>query len=322
VKKWLRILLIVVAIIIVLGVVMFFAMRSFGRDLVRHPLDAPTRRMTDTPDRCGLAYEDVTVTTEDGLNLVGWFFPSRNGAVVITQHGYTGTRQNMLYDARLLNQAGYGVLVSTIRAHDESDGELMTFGKEEMKDLEAWYQYLLTREDIDTDKIGAFGESMGGMLVVMYAADNPNIKAVVTHSAFSSLEDTAAKGVEHFTGLPAFPFAPMIIFWAEREAGFDSSEIDTTQYIARLSPRPVYIMMGGNDDTISNDSGQWLKDAAGDPKYYWCEPTAGHHGLPEIAPCKYDQCVVAFYDRYLLGQEDVDLSSCETAPGSLCTEED
>lgn len=301
--KWLkRILVAILVLLVVAVVVVFFMMKPQGRDMVRHPFDAETRQVTETPADYGIDYEEVAVTSEDGMNLVGWYIPSENDAVIIVQHGFRGRREAMLYDAELLHRHGYGVLVSTVRAHDKSDGDLITFGKEEMKDLEAWYQYLLTRDDFDLEKIGAFGESMGGMMVIQYAAGNPQIKAVVTHSAFASLADTANKAVTVFTGLPPFPFAPMIVFWAEREAGFQASEIDSTQYIGQISPRPVFIMMGGMDDHISIDSGEWLYDAAGEPKEYWFVPEAEHHGIPEVEPEEYERRVIAFYDQYLLGE--------------------
>ena len=40
-----------------------------------------------TPADAGHEYEDVTLTTEDGLTLSGWYIPSRNGAAAILLHG-------------------------------------------------------------------------------------------------------------------------------------------------------------------------------------------------------------------------------------------
>jgi hypothetical protein len=110
------------------------------------------------------------------------------------------------------------------------------------------------------------------------------------------------KGVTHFTGLPPFPFAPLITFWAERTADIRAKDIDSTKWIGQISPRPVFIMMGGAGDHISIDSGQKLYDAAGEPKELWFEPTAGHHGLPEVAPEEYERRVAGFFDQYLQGE--------------------
>jgi len=144
----------------------------------------------------GLVYEDVSVTTPDGLKLVGWYVPSQNGAAIMAQHGYTSDRRELLEEAAMLNKHGYGVLLTSVRAHDLSDGEVISFGFNEMQDLEAWYQYLRKRGEVDPDRIGILGNSMGGSLVIQYAAQNDNIRATVAHSAFSSLDDTVATSVE------------------------------------------------------------------------------------------------------------------------------
>ena len=179
---------------------------------------------------------------------------------------------------------------------------MVTFGKLEVQDLEAWYQYLLSRGDVDRARIGILAESMGGLVAIQYAAANPGIRTVAVHSALASMKDSVAKGVTHYTGLPPFPFAPMIAFWAERTADIRVRDIDSTKWIGQISPRPVFIMMGGADDHISIDSGQKLYDAAGEPKELWFEPTAGHCGLPEVAPEEYERRVAGFFDQYLLGK--------------------
>jgi uncharacterized protein len=128
-----------------------------------------TRKLPEeTPATYNLPFEDVTVQSDDGLKLVGWFVPSQNGAVIMMQHGYKSTRQELLNEAEMMYRHGYGVLLTTIRAHDHSEGELITFGMNEVNDMEAWYQYLLTRADVDANKIGILGNSYGGMLAIQY----------------------------------------------------------------------------------------------------------------------------------------------------------
>jgi fermentation-respiration switch protein FrsA (DUF1100 family) len=256
-----------------------------------------------TPTAFGLAYEDVLISSSDAIELVGWFIPSRNGAVVIAQHGYKDNRGEMLNEAAILNEHGYGVLITSVRAHDTSDGEAISFGVHEMDDLEAWYQYLLTRPDVDPGRIGMLGNSYGGALVIEYAARNPQIRAVVANSPFASLNDTVTTSVTFFANVPAFPFVPLILFWAEQEAGFKAADIDTTAWIAKLSPRAVLLMQGGRDVAISTDSGQLLYDAAGEPKELWFEPELGHTMFDRARPQEYEQRVVAFFDRYLLGAQ-------------------
>lgn len=268
-------------------------------------LHAPmaSRNLPDeTPNDFGMEYEDVTVTNPDGMTLAGWFIPSQNGAVIIMQHGYKSTRDELLNEAQMMQAHGYGVLVTSVRAHDQSEGELITLGYYEMQDMEAWYQYLISRDDIDPEKIGIIGNSYGGMLSIQYAAQNENIKAVVANCAFSSMSDTVSTSVRHFTGLPDFPFVPLIVFWAENMTGIQMEEIDTTQWIPDISPRPVFLMQGGKDTVISPESGQILYDAANEPKELWFDPELGHVGFDKERAEEYETRVSAFFDQYLLGQ--------------------
>ena len=256
----------------------------------------------ETPATYSLPFEDVMIRSDDGLKLVGWFVPSQNGAVIMMQHGYKSTRKELLNEAEMMYRHGYGILLTTVRAHVYSEGELITFGMNEVDDLDAWYEYLLTRGDIDPDRIGILGNSFGGMLAIQYAAQNENIKGVVANCAFSSLNDTVSTSVEYFTDLPSFPFAPLIVFWAERETGFKTDDIDTTQWIAQISPRPVFLMQGGADVVISAESGQRLYDAAGEPKELWFDPELGHVEFDKERAEEFEQRVAEFFDKYLLDQ--------------------
>jgi len=274
--------------------------RNEAHKLITAPME--TRNLPEeTPANYNLPFEDVTVTSPDGLKLAGWFIPSQNGAVIIMQHGYKSTRKELLNEAEMMYHHGYGILLTTVRAHDYSEGEMITFGMNEVNDMDAWYQYLLTRDDVDANKIGILGNSYGGMLAIQYASLNKNIKAVVADCAFSSLQDTVETSVTYFTDLPAFPFAPLIVFWAEQETGFKMEDIDTTKWIAKISPRPVFLMQGGADVVISADSGQRLYDAAGDPKELWFEPSLGHVDFDSDMPEEYENRVSQFFDKYLLG---------------------
>ena len=191
------------------------------------------------------------------------------------------------------------MLVPGIRAHDVSDGETIGFGTREMSDLDAWFAFLRARGDVDQARIGIFGVSMGGSLVIQYAAQNPAMRAVVADCAFSSMTDTIQTSVKYFTGLPPTPFAPMIMFWAERELGADLHDIDAKRWISKISPRPVFLLQGGADVVISPDSGARLLEAAGEPKSLWFDPALGHAQFLKQRPAEFERRVVEFYDRYL-----------------------
>jgi fermentation-respiration switch protein FrsA (DUF1100 family) len=299
-KRWQkRTLRVVVLALVVACCALALMTRSRAHELMTNAVGM-RKTSTDTPATYQLAFDDVTVTTSDGLKLVGWYLPSTNGAALIVQHGYKDSRDMMLKVSALFNRHGYGVLIDAVRAHDGSGGELITFGHDEMKDVDAFYRYLAARPDVDPNRIGMYGVSMGGSLTIQYAAENPSIRAIAMDSAFSSVSDTVATSVSYFTGLPAFPFAPMILFWSERLGAFRAEDMDAKLWIGRINPRPVFLMQGGADVVVSPESGRKLYEAAGEPKELWFDPALGHVQFLVKHADEFERRVVGFYDRYLI----------------------
>lgn len=275
-----------------------------------------TRRVpTLTPKDFGLPYREVAVTTGDGLRLSGWYVPGSNGALVILQHGYKSQRGEMLHQAQILAHHGYALLISSIRGHDRSDGERISFGLKEMADMDAWFRYAQSLPGVSPDRIGLLGNSLGGVLAIQYAAANRAVRAVVAHSAFSSLADTIALSVRHYTGLPPFPFAPLIRYWAEYRLGSDIAEVDATRWIGRLSPRPVLLLQGGQDRVVQPGSGERLYVAAGQPKFLWYEPALGHAAFDSALPEVYERRVAGFLDCYLEDRSRTQASNCAAGNG-------
>lgn len=251
------------------------------------------------PEDFGLPYEDVTVTTEDGLELQGWFIAPQNGAVVMLQHGYKANRSEMLEEADMLYRHGYGSLITSIRSHDVNPGKRIYFGQRELQDIRAWYNFLISRKDISHDKIGAYGNSLGAAILIKFASQGDQLQAVMTHSAFSSLHETVNQSVQAFAKLPPFPFATLIMFWAEVELGFPLSEVNAKLWIAEISPRAVLILQGGSDDAISTKSGELLFEAAMEPKLFWFEPQAQHANFDLLFPEHFEKRMIDFFNQYL-----------------------
>lgn len=297
-RRWVRITGTIAAVAALAGAVAFGVFtRHEAHVLITNPVE--TRRVpTRTPIDDHMLFQNEAVQSSDGLTLVAWYVRGDNGALILLVHGYKSDRSEMLRAAAMLHRHGYGVLLPALRAHDHSDGERITFGRDEMRDFEAWTSWARAQPGVDPDRIALLGNSMGGSLAIEYTAEDPRIRAVVANSAFSSLEDTIQTSVRFFTGLRPEFFAPAIVFWAEREAGFRVADIDFKKWIGRIAPRPVFLMQGGHDVVISKLSGQRLYDAAGEPKILWYEQDVGHAGFDRARPDEFERRVAAFFDQY------------------------
>jgi len=144
---------------------------------------AHVMRQTVPAANLGAAHEDVSFKTSDGLELRGWYVPSKNGAAVIAYPGRSGPRAH----TRMLVRHGYGVLLFDRRGEGESDGDSNLLGWGGDKDILAAIEFLQNRPDVDPDRIGGIGLSVGGELMLQAAAESDALAAVVSEGAGSRM---------------------------------------------------------------------------------------------------------------------------------------
>ena len=135
-------------------------------------------------------YEQVTVTTSDSVELTGSYVPSKNRAAVILFPGATRSAE-----ARMLIRHGYGVLLLNPRGQGTSEGDTVRWAGD--RDLLAGAEYLKTRPDVDDDRIGGFGFSVGGEILIVAAAQSTDFKAIVSEGAGYPIGEADLKGVGH-----------------------------------------------------------------------------------------------------------------------------
>ncbi|WP_116996639.1 alpha/beta hydrolase [Desertimonas flava] len=145
--------------------------------------NVPRPEVSATPASVGLAYDDVTLRTADGVDLAGWFVPAVNGAAVVLLHGAGSTRSDVLPEAEILARHGFGVLLVDARGHGESGGRAMDFGWHGDADIAAATAFLAERDDVEPGGIGVVGSSMGGEEAIGASASNRLIRAVVAEGA-------------------------------------------------------------------------------------------------------------------------------------------
>ena len=132
--------------------------------------------------------EKVEFSSRDGLQLCGWFIPGRKRQVIILIHGLRESGRAMSYQARMLQKAGYSVLMPDLRGHGDSEGDTIT-GVLEVNDILGALEYLETRPDVDADRIGILGISFGALVALRTATQTKSIRAVVLESMGPAILD-------------------------------------------------------------------------------------------------------------------------------------
>jgi hypothetical protein len=242
----------------------------------------------------GAAYEDVRFETADGLTLVGWFVPSRNGATVIVVPGRSGPQKH----ARMLIRHGYGVLLFDRRGEGASDGDPNLFGWVGDRDLHAAAAYLRSRPDVDPERIGGIGLSVGGEMMIHAAAHSDAFRAIVSEGASGqSVRDGLANGdtLDAFLGGGPNSLATAIFTSTLPPPSLKSE-------VAKIAPTALFLVYGEHGQNGSETKPNTLFYAAARaPKQLWEVPNGQHIAGITTEPAEYERRVVGFFDRMLLG---------------------
>lgn len=265
-------------------------------DRLIHP---PREHTRATPDWRGLDFERVRFDSEDGLALLGWWMPASDPiGTVIFLHGYGASKSQALSVAPFLVRSSFNVLAFDFRAHGESEGGHTSVGLDEAKDVLGAVAYLRGRGDVDMQRIALFGWSMGAAAALNAADQLPQIRAVVADSSFARLSDVVAQNLDSFTGLPRFPFVPLIVFFASHMTGHGPGDNAPAERVAVLH-RPILVIQGEDDGIAREEQGVQLAAAAGEWADLWIVPRAGHVDARRADPREYEDRVVSFLEAAL-----------------------
>jgi uncharacterized protein len=240
----------------------------------------------------GIDFQDVELVTEDNVRLSAWYTPPKNGAVILVAHGYGASRTEHYH--ALFASHGYGVVAWDFRAHGKSGGEFSSLGYYEVLDAKAALDFALAQPSVE--HIGAWGGSMGAVTMIRAAAQYPEIEALVADSPFATLED------EMDLRVPFPVMRSLIRFFAERESGVTVDSVRPLDDIARISPRPIFLIQGMGDGMVPLNSAERLYDAAGEPRQLWTENDVPHLNMYTFYKTRYTKQVIKFFDEYLLDE--------------------
>ncbi len=230
----------------------------------------------------------------DGVEIRVWYYPSQNGAAVITFGGMGGALGERLPPAAFLVEAGYGVLQVDTRACARPPAAV-TQGYDERYDGEAALDFLLARPEVEAGRIGAMGFSMGGASALSLAAHRSEIRAVVRDGGFANLGALLAPAEGDSAAMRLHKRTILALY--RLRAGFDPWEVSPADDLKAVAPRPVLLIYGEAEAA----AGLAQADAGGANLQLWIVPDGAHGRNHLVAPEAYRRRVLDFFDAALPG---------------------
>jgi uncharacterized protein len=247
----------------------------------------------------GLDARQVHFIDGDGVALSGWYIPSVNHSAVILRHGSGSTSADVKAQAAILVKRGYGVLATDARGHGRSGGQAMDFGWYGTTDIKGALTFLTEQPDINPNRIGVIGLSMGGEEAIGAIAEDTRIAAVIAEGAIARTD------ADKIWLQTVYGFRGRIQVWLE---GIQYSLADILTEAkkpvpladaARVSdPRPILLITAGKvEDELH--AARYIQQHSPNNVVIWTVPEAGHTQGLATRPVEWENTVISFLEKAL-----------------------
>ncbi|MCR5271637.1 MAG: alpha/beta hydrolase [Lachnospiraceae bacterium] len=212
-------------------------------------------------------YEEVYITSNDGLRLFGKYYERKAGAPVeLMVHGYHAVAErDFPFYLKYAFEREHNVLLIDQRSHGNSEGHTVCFGVKEREDVLLWCRYLVERLGEDV-KILLEGVSMGSATVMMSTALPlpENVKGVVADCGYTSPEDIIKLVIPAMVPVPVNAIYPFVKLGAVLFGHFSITSASAIEAMKTIK-QPILFIHGENDTFVPFYMVKELYDACNSP---------------------------------------------------------
>jgi pimeloyl-ACP methyl ester carboxylesterase len=231
----------------------------------------------------------------DAVGLSGWFVPCPGAkAAVVLLHGYQADRRMMISRARWLRELGFAVLLYDARACGESEGDKISAGWYETRDLLGALDFLRGR---GFASFGCLGISQGGATIALASAQLDGVRWAVLESTYPTMHNALDRRFRLKVGLPVWLAGLLVVPFAEWRLGVDADKVSPRDEAVSFR-FPVFVLSGERDTRTKPDDARAVFEHIATPKEFWVVHGADHEDLMEVAPVEYRQRINAFIEIF------------------------
>lgn len=210
------------------------------------------------------AYETWHIPSRNDMKMEAWWMSLQSAkGIVLLFPGYAGQKSSLLGQAQAFRGLGYHTVLVDFLGHGGSEGNFTSLGYGEADDIAFAVKHV--HAHYPALPIYLYGFSMGASAIIRSLAihDLPVEKAIVG-APFASMLKTV-KNRFALMGVPATPFAELLVFWGGVQHGFWAFEYNPLAYAPDIDT-PVLILQGGLDQRARLEDVRRLYERLAGPK--------------------------------------------------------
>lgn len=247
-------------------------------------------------------FENWEMTSYDGLQLQGYYLKAEEETTktVIFAHGYLGRATDMgMFGQYYYEELGYNMFTADLRGHGNSDGDYIGFGWHDRLDYLEWINKVIEEQGEDTE-IVLHGVSMGAAAVLMASGEDlpDNVKAIVADSPYTSVYDMFNYQMGRMFHLPAFPMLPSTSVVTKIKAGYSLQEASALEQVKK-SETPILYIHGNGDTFVPTQMSKELYENTKSKADMIIFDHAGHGEAFVTHKERYIDKLTSFLDKYI-----------------------
>lgn len=209
-------------------------------------------------------FKEYEMTNDRGQRLKGYLIEAETPSetFVLCSHGYRSTgKGEFKYVAKHYHDKNINVFLVDHQAAGQSEGNMISFGYYESKDLVRWTHFL--KETFGENiKIILHGVSMGCATATIASASDDlpeNVKFTVADCGYTSMNDQFNAVLRSYK-VPSFPLVPLTGLWSKAFGKFSYSEVSPLECVKKAKV-PMLFIHGADDDFVPTEMVYKLYDA-------------------------------------------------------------
>jgi dipeptidyl aminopeptidase/acylaminoacyl peptidase len=230
----------------------------------------------------GMASTETDLLTSDGVNIhIYETVVEDPKGVIVMLSGITGPSVTHFYgQAKLVEKIGFASVLVDARGHGKSDGNKITFGVDDVKDVNATIEYIKKQPQYQNKPIVVMGLSMGAATAINAGSLNDNVTAIIALSPFSSWTDVAIE-TAIVNGCPpalAAVLKPSVAINGMFRSGFEYFALQPENTIKEAKDKPIFLIGCSKDKIVpSSNHYRLVSSYQGDKMETWIRDSDDHY---------------------------------------------